>query len=258
MLERWKKNKPSGKEMTLTEHLSELRSRLIKALLPVGFFFFLAMLEINPLIAFLKNRLPADLYFNSPAEALWVGIKVAFFAGVFLAMPFILYQGWKFVEPGLEKEEKKMALPFILGGSFFFLLGLFFCYFVVLPFALRYLLQVGTDMGIKPQIIFSGYIDFVLKFLLAFGLIFMTPVGLVVLGKAGIVTAGWLSKNRKYAIVVNSILSAILTPTPDVFNMLLMMIPLLILYEIGIWGIRLFGRKAPKPDFKSSAEAPQR
>lgn len=254
MLDRWKKRRPQEIDMTLSGHLTELRSRLIKVLAVIALLFVAAMAEINPLIGILKSRLPADLYFNSPAEALWVGIKTAFFASLFPAMPYILYQVWKFIEPALKRGEKKMAVPFIVGGAFFFYTGVLFCYFVALPFALNYLVKIGIEMGIRPQIIFSNYVDFTLKFLFGFGLIFMTPVGLVVLGRAGIVTAAWLSRNRRYAIVVNSIVAAILTPTPDVFNMLIMMIPLLILYELGILGIRLVEKKR-RSEVKEAGEA---
>jgi Sec-independent protein secretion pathway component TatC len=108
------------------------------------------------------------------------------------------------------------------------------------------LIQFGVQEGIKPQIILTQYIDFILKLMLAFGLIFILPIALILLGKAGIVTSRGLVKNRKYAILINSIVAAVLTPTPDVFNMMLMMIPLLILYEIGIWGVRLFGEGLSK------------
>jgi sec-independent protein translocase protein TatC len=233
----------SSDRMPLMGHLGELRSRIIRSLLVLGFFFLASLQEIDWLLKGLKRLLPADLYFNAPAEALWVSMKVAFFAALFLSFPFLLYQFWRFVSPGLLHAEKRIAVPFVLGGSFFFIAGVAFCYFVVLPFALGYLVQFGVQEGLKPQIILTNYIDFILKLLFAFGLIFILPVALIILGRAGLVSSAWLAKNRRYAILINSIVAAILTPTPDVFNMMLMMIPLLILYELGIWGVRLFGER---------------
>lgn len=232
--------------MPVMGHLTELRSRIIRSLVVLGIFFVLALEEINYLLKGLRRLLPADLFFNSPAEALWVSMKVAMFASFFISFPFILYQIWKFISPGLFHKEKRIALPFILGGSAFFIFGVLFCYFFVLPFALNYLIQFGVEEGIRPQIILTNYIDFILKLLLAFGLIFILPIALILLGKAGIVSSRWLAKNRRYAILINSIVAAVLTPTPDIFNMMIMMIPLLILYEVGIWGIRLFGEGKAK------------
>ncbi|MBI1823226.1 MAG: twin-arginine translocase subunit TatC [Nitrospirae bacterium] len=250
--EKLSKTKESGtspeKIMPVTAHLIELRSRVIKSLIILGIFFAVALQEVDTLLNGLRRLLPADLYFNSPAEALWVSMKIAFFASLFVSFPFILYQTWRFISPGLLKKERRIAIPFVFGGSLFFIFGVSFSYFIVLPFALNYLIHFGVQEGIKPQIVLTQYVDFILKLMLAFGLIFIIPIALILLGKAGFVTSRWLAKNRKYAILINSIVAAVLTPTPDVFNMMLMMIPLVILYEIGIWGIRLFGEGTPRSE----------
>jgi sec-independent protein translocase protein TatC len=154
-----------------------------------------------------------------------------------------LYQIWRFVSPGLLAHERRLAAPFVLLGCLFFVLGLAFCYFVVAPFALNFLVGFGLQQGLKPVFSIGLYIDFLLKFLLAFGLVFELPLAITVLAKLGLVTPQFLSRQRRYAILVNAILAAILTPTTDVFNMMLMMVPLLVFYELGIWGARLFGRK---------------
>ncbi|MHB8483158.1 MAG: twin-arginine translocase subunit TatC, partial [Nitrospiria bacterium] len=172
MVRFWKREKKTESTMPITGHLVELRSRLIKSLIILGIFFVIALQEIDPILKILKRLLPADLYFNSPAEALWVSFKVAFFAGFFVSFPFILFQVWKFVSPGLEPGEKKLVFPFILGGSLFFIAGVLFCYFVVLPFALTYLVRFGVEKGIRPQIILTSYVDFILKLMIAFCLIF--------------------------------------------------------------------------------------
>jgi sec-independent protein translocase protein TatC len=229
--------------MPITGHLEELRSRLIKVVWTVLGGMVLTYTVSDVLIGWLKRPLAADLYFFSPMEAFWVTIKVSFFAGLFLSLPVALYQIWRFISPGLLPHERRLAGPFVLVGCLFFVLGLAFCYFVVAPFALNFLVGFGIQQGLKPVFSIGLYIDFLLKFLLAFGLVFELPLVLTILAKLGLVTPQFLSRNRRYAILVNAILAAILTPTTDVFNMMLMMIPLLIFYELGIWGARFFGRK---------------
>lgn len=231
------------KEMPLTGHLAELRQRLIKCLIVLGIGFGVSFYFVDGLLALLKRPSPAQLYFLSPTEAFWMSLEIAFFAGLFLSLPVILYQLWKFIAPGLLSHERKYVVPFLLLGTLFFTFGLLFCYFIVLPFALTFLVGYGTDMGLRPLLSIGSYVDFLLKFLLAFGLIFELPLAITLLARIGLITPEFLSRNRKYAILINAILAAVLTPTPDVFNMMLMMIPLLLFYELGILGARLFGGK---------------
>ncbi|HEY4484995.1 MAG TPA: twin-arginine translocase subunit TatC [Nitrospiria bacterium] len=236
---------PSADEsrMPITGHLEELRSRLIKVLWAVLGGMALAYAVSDVLIGWLKRPLAADLYFFSPTEAFWMTMKVSFFAGLFLSLPVILYQLWRFVGPGLLPGERRLALPFVLVGCLFFILGLLFCYFIVAPFALAFLVGFGTEQGLKPVFSIGLYIDFLLKFLLAFGVIFELPLVITILAKLGLVTPQFLSRHRRYAVLANAVLAAVLTPTADVFNMMLMMLPLLLFYELGIWGARFFGRK---------------
>lgn len=240
--------------MPITGHLEELRSRLIKVVWTVLGGMVLAYAVSDVLIGWLKRPLAADLYFFSPTEAFWVTIKVSFFAGLFLSLPVVLYQIGRFVSPGLLPHERRLAVPFVLIGCLFFVLGLTFCYFVVAPFALNFLVGFGMQQGLKPVFSIGLYIDFLLKFLLAFGLVFELPLALTILAKLGLVTPQILSRNRRYAVLVNAILAAILTPTTDVFNMMLMMVPLLIFYELGIWGARFFGRKAVRSGLAEEAK----
>ncbi len=136
-------------------------------------------------------------------------------------------------------------MPFVLVGSVFFLLGASFALFVVIPFAMRFLVSFpGKDLA--PMISVGAYVDFVLKFTLAFGAVFELPVIITIAARLGVVTPQMLSKNRKYAILINFIIAAVLTPTPDIFNQTLMAGPLCILYELGIISARLFGRR-PAP-----------
>lgn len=239
--------------MPITGHLEELRSRLIKVIWTLLGGMVLAYTVSDILIGWLKRPLAADLYFFSPTEAFWVAMKVSFFAGLFLSLPVIFYQTWRFVTPGLLPNERRLALPFVLIGSLFFVLGLVFCYFVVAPFALKFLVGFGTQQGLKPVFSIGLYMDFLLKFLLAFGVVFELPLVITVLAKLGLVTPQFLARHRRYAVLVNAILAAVLTPTADVFNMMLMMGPLLLFYELGIWGARFFGRK---PSASGAAQEP--
>jgi sec-independent protein translocase protein TatC len=244
---------PEESRMPITGHLEELRSRLIKVIWTLLGGMVLAYAVSDSLMGWLKRPLAADLYFFSPTEAFWMAMKVSFFAGLFLSLPVILYQIWRFVAPGLLPHERRLALPFVLIGCLFFVMGLLFCYFVVAPFALTFLVGFGMRQGLKPVFSIGLYMDFLLKFLLAFGLIFELPLVITVLAKLGLVTPQFLARHRRYAVLVNAIVAAVLTPTSDVFNMMLMMVPLLLFYELGIWGARVFGRKPSAAEMVSDA-----
>lgn len=251
--------------MPLTDHLGELRKRILTALAAVFIAFLVTFTyseEIFKLVMFpLKYTLdfsvremymkfvPQDklhdtkLVFLAPAEAFWMNLKVAFVAGIMLALPVIFLQLWKFISPGLLSKEKKYVLPFIFLATLLFLSGASFCFFIVLPFALGFLLTYKVGDFLMPMLSVGQYVDFCLKFILAFGAIFELPVVIILLTKMGIVTPKTLAKNRKYAILVAFIAGGILTPTPDAFNQTLMAVPIIILYEIGIWISPLFTPK---------------
>jgi sec-independent protein translocase protein TatC len=161
---------------------------------------------------------------------------------VLLASPVIFWQVWKFVAPGLYKHEKKVLFPFTLVSSFCFLGGAAFGYFVVFPPAFGFLLGYSADF-LDPMPAVNEYFSLSIRLLLAFGVIFELPVLMIFLAKIGIVDVSFLNKNRKYAVLINFIIAAILTPTPDVVNQMLMGVPLLVLYEISVLGVWLFGRK---------------
>jgi sec-independent protein translocase protein TatC len=165
--------------------------------------------------------------------------------GLFIAMPIILWNVWAFVAPGLHKHERKYAAPFVIIGSLLFIGGGAFAMLVVVPFAISFLVTFGQEQGLRPMITISSYIDFILKFTLAFGLVFEMPVVITLLSMVGVVTPQFLSKNRKYAVLINFVIAAILTPTPDIVNQSLMAGPLIILYEVGIICARVFARKKP-------------
>jgi sec-independent protein translocase protein TatC len=164
---------------------------------------------------------------------------------VLLGSPVIFWQIWKFVAPGLYKHEKRALLPFSFLSSVCFLGGVAFGYFVVFPPAFRFLLGYSADF-LTPMPAVSEYFSLSLRLLIAFGVIFELPILMVFLAKIGVVDVPFLNKNRKYAILINFIIAAILTPTPDIVNQMLMGVPLLVLYEISVVAVWIFGRKKLK------------
>jgi len=164
---------------------------------------------------------------------------------VLLGSPVIFWQIWKFVAPGLYKHEKRALLPFSFLSSVCFLGGTAFGYFIVFPPAFRFLLGYSADF-LTPMPAVSEYFSLSLRLLIAFGVIFELPILMVFLAKIGIVDVPFLNRNRKYAILINFIIAAILTPTPDIVNQMLMGVPLLVLYEISVVAVWIFGRKKLK------------
>ena len=233
-------------QMSFMDHLGELRTRIMWSLVAAGVGLVVAFFVTDPVMRFISRPLvglKTDLVFTSPTEAFWTWMKVAMVLAIFISMPALLHQVWKFVSPGLHEREKKYAAPFIIVGSLLFLLGGAFAMLVVIPFASTFLVTFGQEKGWKPMITVSSYTDFVIKFALAFGLVFELPVVITVLALIGVVTPQFLSKNRKYAVLINFVIAAVLTPTPDLINQSLMAGPLCILYEIGIICARLAVRK---------------
>jgi sec-independent protein translocase protein TatC len=249
----------------LTEHLEELRKRILVALIAIvigfGLSFYFSEFIFNiltlpmhstlklsfkrPFLLYEAKNPGLNLVFLAPAEALWMHFKISLISGVVLSSPIIFYEIWRFVSPGLLEHEKKYALPFVLVTTLLFLIGALFCFIIVLPFAMNFLLTYKTE-NLKPMISVGRYIDFCLKFILAFGAIFELPVVVLFLTRMGIVTTEFLSKNRKYAILVAFVLAAILTPTPDAFNQTLMAGPIILLYEVGILVSKIFSKKEEK------------
>jgi sec-independent protein translocase protein TatC len=252
-------------KMPLMGHLEELRQRILYSVLAVGIGFGAAISFSGTILHWLERPLnvlyefqwsypylvyslrsePQRLYFQALTEPFWVHIKVGLVAGAFLAFPFLAYQVWRFVAPGLLPRERQFALPFLLLSTAFFAVGAAFCYFVVLPFGTNFL--VSFDPHLVPILTVGHYVDFCLILLLAFGAIFELPLALTLMARLGLITPAFLARNRKYAVLGAFVTAAILTPTPDVFNQTLMAGPLIFLYEVGIWSARIFGRrKAPE------------
>ena len=240
--------------MPLTEHLADLRKRIIISISSVFAWFFICFnysedifralvfplkFEIGlimkpPYVSLVPSKIRnPSLIFTAPGEAFWMHLKIAFVAGLFLSLPVIFYQIWKFVSPGLLQKEKKYVVPVVTGATVLFILGGGFCLLFVLPFAMGFLLTYKTE-SMTPMLSIGSYVDFCLKFILSFGAVFELPVAIIFLTRIGVVRPDTLARNRKYAILFAFIVAAILTPTPDVFTQTLMAVPIIVLYEGGI------------------------
>ncbi|KRT69978.1 MAG: Sec-independent protein translocase protein TatC [candidate division NC10 bacterium CSP1-5] len=255
-------------KMPFLSHLEELRRRLIVSLIAIAIGFVLSFQFSEEIMGILKRILTTtfafqrtypyvvvvakaapQLIFVAPAEAFWAHIKIGFLTGLMLATPVLLFELWRFVSPGLLERERRFALPFVVLGTVFFFVGLSFCYFVVLPFAMNFLLTYKTE-HLTPMLSIGLFIDFTVKFMIAFGLIFQLPLLISLASRLGLVTSKFLAQNRKYAVLINFVVAAVLTPTPDIFNQLLMAGPLCLLYEVGIWAARIIEkmRNSPAPE----------
>ena len=240
------------KKLPLTSHLQELRKCLVFSFIAIAAGFIICYAFSQDLFDILSKPLlkmmpsGGSLIFTSVAEAFFTYMKVAFIAGIILTSPFVLFQVWAFVAPGLYRNEKRYVIPFVFAGSFFFALGILFAYFVAIPVGFKFLLGYATDF-IKPMPSMKEYLSFSIKFLLAFGLVFEFPVVLVLLARIGVVDAKTMARHRKYAILLIFIFAAVMTP-PDFISQLLMAIPLMGLYELSIILSKIFGKKTkPSP-----------
>jgi sec-independent protein translocase protein TatC len=233
--------------MSFMEHLGELRTRIMRSLLALLVGLVPALIFSQQIMDYLvrpvreTNR---SLVFLSLTEAFWVQMKIGVIAGLFVASPLILWQVWQFIAPGLHRHEKKYAAPFVIIGTLLFIGGGAFSLKVVTPFAIQFLLSYERP-GLQAMISIGSYIDFLLKFTLAFGAVFELPLAITILARLGVVSPATLAKNRKYAILGAFIAGAVLTPTPDMFNQTLMAGPLILLYEVGIICARIFGKRPP-------------
>ncbi len=241
------------KELALTEHLRELRDRLIKSLIAVGVGFALCYAVIEPIFSFLAKPLDdilppgTTLIFTSYPEAFFTYIKLALVCGIFVTSPVILYQMWAFIAPGLYEHEKKWAMPFVISSTVFFVGGAMFGYFVVFPAAFNFLAgYANSNLALFPSM--AEYFTLTIRLLLGFGIAFELPILMVFLGLVGIIDASMLRKNRKYAILIIFTAAAIITPTPDILNQVLLAGPLLLLYELSILLVWLIARKRRSVD----------
>jgi len=236
-------------EAPLTEHLRELRNRLgvSIAIVIIAFGVFFAFHEqvFTALIQPLKQSqygAGMQMIYTALPELFFTYVKLSFLCGLFVGFPVILFQLWRFVAPGLYKNERNVLMPFLLMTPILFYAGGLFTYFGVMPIAVDFFLQFQTaDIAPMPSV--KEYLSFLTKMTFAFGIAFELPVLLLLLAKAGIVTGDQLAKGRRYAVVVIFICAAVLTP-PDPVSQLLLAFPMLFLYEISVWGARAMNRKS--------------
>jgi sec-independent protein translocase protein TatC len=239
--------KPAGEtgEMSFFDHLEELRWRIIKIVLslvlcsvPCGIFwkiiFNVAM--IYPLK--FANPKP-HLIFTSPVESVMISLKIALGGGMVLAAPVVFYQIWRFVSPGLFPKEKRIVGPAVIASTVAFLCGIAFCY-TMLPFLLRVLTNYAGQL-LDPYFKVNDYFGFLLKLSIAFGIVFELPVVSFVLARMGVLTSGFLVRHLRIAVVIIFVVAAVLTP-PDIFSMLVLAFPLLLLYGLSIMVAHIAGR----------------
>ncbi len=245
-------SKRNEKEMPFLEHLEELRSRLIKALVAVTFFTMLSWFFIDHIFTFLvapykqaialanekiKDPAPAQalhLIYLNPTGGFMIFLKLAITVGILASIPVIVYQLWQFAAPGLLAKEKRIVPWIVFFTTLCFLAGAAFCYFVVLKYGLGFLLTFQSET-LVPMVSIDEYFGFVTILLVVFGLVFEMPVIAYFLTRIGLLTPEFLRQKRRYGIVAMVVAAAVLTPSTDAFTMMLLAVPLLMLYEVSIW-----------------------
>ena len=235
--------KEGGKRMTVTGHLREIRTRLVRSalvylLLAVLCFFVVG--RISEALMALGRRF--HFVYTAPAELVTAYVKLSLVCALVLASPFLLYQIWGFVAPALKRTEKRLVFLGLCGGLVFFLLGAVFAYFVAIPFMLDFFANFDPSGAVLPMISYENYLSFVLGSLVCFGVVFEMPMLALLLSQFGILKAKTLVRFRKYAVLVIAIVAAIVTP-PDVVSQIVVLIPMMLLYEISILICRAVGRR---------------
>lgn len=227
--------------MTLTEHLGELRRRILHSLAALAAGTLVSSFYIDEIVAVLTA--PAtNLYYMRPAEAFFIYIKIALACGVLLAAPVLFYEMWAFLVPALTGRERSALMLFVPSSVLLFWAGIAFAYFFVFPQGLRFFTTFAGG-NIAPMLSIESYLDFFLMLVVPFGFIFNLPMVLIVLAQMGVVTSALLKRGRRYMVVASFILAAIITPTPDVVTQTLLAVPMILLYEGSRVFIKLVLRK---------------
>lgn len=236
-----------SQDQSLIEHLTELRVCLINSVIGlfaasfVCYFWSEDLFTVirKPIAPYLPNN---GLVFTAPMDKFLSHVQIALFAGAIMSCPYWFYHLWKFVAPGLYKNERNYVLGFISSAVILFLTGVLLCYFLILPVSFEFLMNFGGSID-KPMITIGEYLSFFITMNLVFGIAFELPLILVVLGMMGIVSKQFLSEKRRYAIVILSIFAAIATPSPDAVSMLLLLVPMALLYEVAVILVGIFEKK---------------
>ena len=235
-------------KMSFLEHLEELRKRLLVSIIAIGGGFLLCWYYAERIFGYIQlpltEFLPAGdkkLAYTKLTEPFFLYMKVAFFAGIFIASPIIILQIWYFIAPGLYKRERRYAAPFIIFATLFFVLGGWFGYKYLLPGTCKFFVETGAQF--KQMIKVDEYFSFASTIILATGLVFETPILIFFLARLGIVTPAFLMQKFKYAVVLSFIIAAIVTPTPDMVTQTFLAVPMIVLYLLGIGIAYAFGKK---------------
>lgn len=244
---------PEGR-MSFFGHLEELRRRILWALVGYAVGFFICWTYWEPIYNALAKPLTdvlngEKLIYLNPTEPFTLSMKLGFIGGIFLAAPWILWQVWLFVSPGLYKHEKRFAVPFVLFSSILFVAGGLFGYYLAFPYTLKFLISYAPNF--KPQVTISEYFDLASMVLIGLGVIFQLPILIMVLSIFGLITPRFLWRNFQYAVLIIAIIAAIITPTTDIPTMLLFMAPMLLLYLIGIPIAWIFARRRDRAQEKT-------
>ena len=249
-------NKKSDQQVNFIGHLGELRTRLIKSFIFFIVAFIISYIYSEKIYSFLvqpyssaiiENNLDRRLIFTALHEAFLTYLKVAFFASIFITSPIFLTQIWKFIAPGLYKNEKQALLPYLIATPVLFLLGGVLVYYLIMPLAIKFFLsfestaEVGS-IAIQLEAKVNEYLSLIMRLIFAFGISFQLPVILSLLARVGIVDSSYLKTRRKYVVVIIFAVAAILTP-PDPITQIGLALPLLILYELSILTVKLIEKK---------------
>jgi len=249
----------TAQQETFISHLIELRDRLLRALIAVGVIFALLFawardlytLMAKPLLA--KLPAGAQMIATDITGGFFVPMKVAMMVAFLIALPYVLYQMWAFVAPGLYSHEKKLALPLIVTSTLLFFVGMAFAYFLVFPVVFGFVAKV-TPEGVSMMTDINKYLDFVLGMFVAFGLTFETPVAVIILVRMGVVSIEKLKASRPYIVVGAFVIAAIVTP-PDVVSQIMLAIPICLLYELVIIFAGMMSRVGASEDRESPVQA---